>query len=743
MYAPEITARKVQRASENQLRHPDETQRFELSYHSQAQIQAAIAALDELWDIDRGTLKRNLTPDERNFVVNERTLCALDGRYYLENYAWIIDWRKRPALFKPNVAQRMMMDIWGDLERQGRAVHIVQLKARRLGVSTLSELELGRRVQFLPYTNAVVASADPTKSVLMADMIDYLWKQMPWWMMPKATKIQNGMPVEFEEINTGLTVQAGNQFNGVGRGATPNVYHLSEIAEWVEAESLIDGALMRAIIDTPDVFGMIEGTGEGRGNWLHRTWELIKKDWPRGRARQMPVFLPWYVGTDIYPSEAEMRARPVPPEWIPTDRVVRHAERARQYVLSNPLLFEHLAHFNKDWQMPREQMFFYEIEWQAAKEKKTLNIFLAEMASDDVDAFQSSNIPVIDQEVLMDYRERTRVPLAVYTIIGETIPENLTVPRRYWLRGPGAPPPITIKVSGLIPTCQLTFQFIPVRFEGYAACDPELKLFVWEMPRDDETYGIGVDTSDGIGQDNSVIQVLRKASPYEPDAQVAEFAAGYIKAFQLWPIAMAISTFYSVLSTKSGSRAQCRVCVECKGNGEACQHEMQKRGWRNFHPWKRYDNKKMKPDGEVVKFGIYTNVWFRPQMMDMLLTCIEEQAIDIPSPWLVQELESLEKDENVAKQKAAYGEHDDRVMAIGFPLFSLHVGDRQQLFARRRVNLLPGGEAPDEVEYAIHTGTHQASSVGFRPVQEIQRDRKGRPMGLLRHHNRTVPRGFR
>ena len=743
MYAQEITARKVQRATDLQRAHPDETQRFDYTYHSQAQIQAAIAALDELWDTDRGTLKRNLTPDERNFIINERTLCALDGRYYLENYAWIIDWKKRTSLFRPNVAQRMMMDIWADLERQGRAIHIIQLKARRLGVSTLSELEVGRRVQFMPYTNAVVASADPTKSVLMAEMIDYLWKQMPWWMMPRATRIQNGMPIEFEEIHTGITVQAGNQFNGVGRGATPNVYHLSEIAEWVDAESLIDGALMRAIIDTEDVFGMIEGTGEGRGNWLHRTWELIKKDWPLGRARQMPVFLPWYVGTDIYPSEAEMRARPIPNDWVPTDRVIRHADRARQYVVSNPLLLKHLAKHDTDWKMPREQMYFYELEWQAAKEKKTLNIFLAEMASDDFDAFQSSNIPVVDQEVLLDYRERTRVPKAVYTIIGDTIPPALAVHRRHWLRGEDAPRPITIKVSSLIPTCPLVFQFVPVSFEGYAACDPELKLFVWEYPRDGETYGIGVDTSDGIGEDNSVVQVLRKATPWEPDAQVAEFAAGYVKAFQLWPIVLAISCFYSVVNSKDYTRTQCRVCIECKGNGEACQHEMQKRGWRNFHPWKRYDNKKMKPDGQVVKFGIYTNVWFRPQMMDMLLTCFDEQAIDLPSPYLVSEFESLERDEAVAKQKAAYGEKDDRVMAIGFPLFSLHVGDRTQLFARRKVDLLPGGEPPETVKYAIHAPPHQASSVGFRPVQEMQKDRRGRPVGLLRHHNRTMPRGYR
>ncbi len=635
-----------------------------------------------------------------------------------------------------------MLDIWAQLEREGRAIHLVQLKARRLGVSTLSELETARRVQLIPYSNAVVASADPTKSVIMADMIDYCWKQMPWWLMPKVSKIQNKMPVEFAEINTGITIQAGNQFNGVARGSTPNVYHVSEIAEWIDAESLIDGALLRAIIDTPDVFGIIEGTGEGRGNFLHKTWDLIKTEWPLRRSRQMPVFLPWYVGTDIYPSPTEMRSRPMPADWVPSDRTVRHAEKARQYVLSNELLFKHLAKDDRSWSMPRSQQWFYEVEWESAKKKKTLSIFLAEMASDDFDAFQTSNLPMIDAEILSNYRDRTRHPLAVYTVIGDTIPDALTVPRREWLKGPGAPPPITVRVANLLPRTPLVYQFVPVRFDGFPGYDPSLKLFIWEYPEDGETYGIGVDTSDGIGQDNSVIEILRKATMQRCDAQVAEFGSSYIKAFQMWPMALAISCFYSVARPGESQRFQCRVAIECRGNGEALQHEMQKRGWRNFHPWKRYDNKVMTKDQDVNKFGVYTNAWFRPQMMDMLLTHVDEESIDIPSPYLVHELESLERDERVQKAKASYGEHDDRVMAIGFPLFSMHVGEPpSKQYARRKVEILPGGEDPEIVQYPIWQPSAQETGA-FVPAQQILRGYRGRP-GLSRIINNRMPKGFR
>ncbi len=741
MYDAEITAREIETAS-FRLRKAEQL-RQDLQYHSQAQISAANELLTDLVDLDRGGLKRNLARDEQEWIINERTLCMLDARYYLSQYAHIVNWNKQEQLFSPNIAQSLMLDVWAELEREHRAIHLLQLKARRLGVTTLTELEIARRVQLLPFSNAVVASADPTKSVLMADMIEYCWNQMPWWMMPKPSKIQNRMPVEFAEINTGITIQAGNQFNGVGRGATPNLYHVSEIAEWVDAESLIDGALLRAIIDTPDVFGIIEGTGEGRGNFLHKTWELIKTEWPLGRSRQRPIFLPWYVGTDIYPSPAEMRARPIPANWIPSDRTIRHAERAREYVLTNPLLFKHLAKGDREWKLPRSQQWFYEVEWESAKKKKTLSIFLAEMASDDFDAFQSSNIPVVDSEILIGLRDRTRQPLQVYTIIGDTIPPDLSVPRRQWLTGPGSPPPITVRIAHLLPMCPLSFQFVPVKFEGYAGYDPTLKLFIWEYPQDGEMYGIGVDTSDGIGQDNSVINVLRKGSVNRTCGQVAEFASAYIKAQQLWPMGMAIGTFFSVARLETQIRQQCRVAIECRGTGEAMQFEMQKRGWRNFHPWKRYDNKIPTKNEDVRKFGVYTNVWFRPAMMDMLLTYIDEQAIDIPSPYLVQEFESLERDERQQKTKAAYGEHDDRVMAIGFPLFSLEMDDpAQRRFSRRKVDLLPGGEAPEVVQYPIWQPSAQETGF-FVPAQQILPGRHGRYGGLSRLTNNKMPKGFR
>lgn len=690
MYDAGVTARTVEAANrehEKALRDKGDPV-WSLRYHSQSEIETAIGHFHDLWDPDGNRLTRALTRDEQQFITNERRLCALDFRgYWLPNYAWIIDWRKKPVRFEPNVAQNIILDLWADSEVQGHAIWMQQLKARRLGVSTLSELAVQHRFQFHPFTNSVVASADPDKTVEMANIIKFCLEQQPWWLHPKVTKIYKAIPIEFGEQHCTLTIQAGNQFNGVARGSSPNVIHLSELCEWQDAEDLIEAALLPAVLDSPDVFGMLESTAKGPGYWKKK-WEESKRDYPRGRSRMRPVFLPWYVGIDIYPTAAALRQRPIPPDWIPTDRTIAHAERARQYVTTDPLLFKYLAKGDLDWKMPLAQMWWREMGYEQAKEAKTLNIFLAEYCADDFEAFQNSNIPVIDPEVLLGYQERTRPPRAVYTIVGPDIPPPLVTPLRYHDQ---SKPPITIATKELTPRYDVKYQLIPLQFQGYPSLDEGMKLLVWEYPQAGYNYGVGVDCAEGIGQDNTTAQVLREATPTREPGQVAEWASNYVTAFQAWPIMLAMAAMYSTFSPLLNRRGQCRIAIETAANGSSLQNELQKRGWTNFHPWKYNDSKKQRREFEVARVGVITNQWWRSTLMDMLLTCLSEEAIDLPSPYLISELTTLERVPGKRKEEAAEDAFDDRVLAIGHILLSLHMNKPPQLqHARKRVSYVPG-----------------------------------------------------
>lgn len=743
MYSASVTARMVDAANAQQRTTLQTLGKpvWELQSHNAAQIDIATVHLDSLWDPEDRKLRRPLTPDEQQFIQNERKLCALDFRgYWLPHYAKIIDWRKQPTAFTPNVAQGIMLDLWADSEGKGHAIWTQILKARQLGMSTLTELAVTHRHQFVPYTNSVVASAAPDKTLQMAAMIKYCLDQQPWWLLPEVTKIKAGIPVEFGKQYCTLAIEAGNQFTGVGRGTTPNVVHLSEVSTWIDAEDLIEAALLPAIHDTPDVFGVLESTAAGAGYWKKK-WEASKIDYPAGRSRIRPAFLPWFVGTDLYPTDTEARAMPVPLDWQPADRTVNMAERARQYVLTNPLLLQYLAKGDRDWRLPRLQMWWWECKYEQSRRDKLLHHFLAEFCSDDFEAFQSSNVPIIDTEILLGYQQRTRQPIGVYTIIGPDIPQALTTPRRYW---DSSKPPITIRTRDVVPKLDVRYQLIPLTFEGYATFDWELKLLVWEWPDERHSYGVGVDTSEGIGQDRAVIQALREATPAREPGQVAEWASAYVTAFQLWPLVMAVGCLYSTYRPAAARKVQCRLAIECFANGAATQYELQKRGWSNFHPWKSYDNRKPRRDGDVNKLGVFTNHAFRAQMFDMLLTTMSEEAIDLPSPYLVEELRTLE---NVgSKPQAALGEHDDRVLGLGFPLFSLHMGTPPtRQYARQRVSYVPSDEDHVKPNYPVWQPDAQARDV-TRPDQVMRVARRqgfARQVQVDRFINHRMPRGYR
>ena len=196
------------------------------------------------------------------------------------------------------------------------------------------------------------------------------------------------------------------------------------------------------------------------------------------------------------------------------------------------------------------------------------------------------------------------------------------------------------------------------------------KIYVWHPPQADGVYAIGVDTSDGVGRDRSVIEGMLKADMQagEPDKQVFEFASDYVNAHDMWPFVLSLGVWYSAWHN-SGLRQQPRIAIECLGNGEVVQKELKLRGWTNFHPWIRYDNKSY-DKGKARKLGIYTNSWFRPMVLDMLIKWVRDGWIQVNSPFLIEEFESLERNWDRQDSRAMGGCFDDRVMAIGFALIT-------------------------------------------------------------------------
>lgn len=655
--------------------------------HSVKACRSAVALLNDLLD-DDGTLNKQrrpsgLLPNEKAFIKNEIALCRIDFVYWLTRYCLIKN-RTTDALtlFTPYVAQRIVIDIWGQLEEMGLAVACVTLKARQLGISTLTEMAVAHRVIFKQNVNAIIGSSDPGKSTEMSKMIETCLANLPWWMLPEQTVSKRGEQIEFGKQNSGISIQHGSQFTGIGRGTTPSTVHLSECASFINPADLIDASLMGAFHESVDRFMVLESTAEGNTGWWHDTWYHAVETWPRTLLR--PIFLPWFVGNDLYPTTAQLRRNPVPADWVPSKLTDAHRQKAELYVRTNKDLRKYLG---KDWTMPREQMWWWECERESYARKKELNLFLAEFCGDEDEAFQSTNISAFDVDLIAEFRDEARstAPLAIFSITGPSISERLMADNRDIDHVLAKELTIPVTAHWNKSVLPVHFELVPLHFRSYQE-DPLGRLYVWQFPQVNTRYVIGVDTSDGIGQDRSIIQVVRLRSAFDPtdyDEQVAEFASDAVNSRDLWPLCLAVGSWYT--TPFNGKIEQVRQVIECNGNGESVQYELQKLGWWNFHPWEHYDNKKHTQSNKI---GWYTNSRTRSMAVDTLISSTRDGWLKIRSPWFVKEMQTFERNENRQSIKAAQGSHDDRLMALSFGITSTYIHeittDGRSFFAAQR-----------------------------------------------------------
>lgn len=609
-----------------------------------------------------------------------------------------------------SVAQNILVDIWGENEESKIAIAHQVLKARQLYSSTTIIHAIIHRVNFYPDVNALIASSDPDKSTKLASMAELTYNHLPFWMQATLTPPSRiGISMTFGNQNSAISIQHGNQFSGIARGTTPSVVHLSELPDFSDPENLIDAALLKAMHPSRWMYIQMESTAAEMGDWWHDTWQANMEGWPKRKTIFRPVFLPWFVGTDIYPSEADELARPVPKDWIPLEITYKHAERCKGYVRSSDYLTKYLG---ANWELPPRQMWYWECEYLSAKAKKGLAQFYTELPASADDAFQSRSISVFDTDTIISYQESVRIPKAVYGFEGIDIPDRLK-PLMHQIDPNKEPLEIHPQWNISKPTNPV--RLVPLIWKGYSDDDGLDKLYIWHWPEPESVYAMGVDVGDGIGQDRTVIEMMRKLKMGERAAQCAEFASGYINSLDLWPLTLAIGTLFSVY--RDGQYHQPKAVIECRGNGDNAQLQMKMHGWTKFHLWTRLDNRKANAHLTSQKIGWYTNVWSRAQMMDWIVKFLREQMLEINSPWFIKEMRSLSRDESRQSFRAERGHHDDRICSMAFVLHSIHSfeltdTDPSIVFDRMRRRFAGRNEAL--------TGIVEANVAGRRPRRQVE-----------------------
>ena len=172
-------------------------------------------------------------------------------------------------------------------------------------------------------------------------------------------------------------------------------------------------------------------------------------------------------------------------------------------------------------------------------------------------------------------------------------------------------------------------------------------LWIFKEPVDGHEYVIGADCAEGVGQDNSCLEVLDQGTM----EQVAEFYSSLVPPHVFAQIINQIGYYYNTAL----------AVVENKGQGAAVlgllTHDL---GYDNIY----YDAK-----GKQQVPGLKTGKDNRPLFLETLQNRVTTGTVKINSRRLVKELETFYFNSSSKKPEAQRGRHDDAIMSISMAMY--------------------------------------------------------------------------
>lgn len=178
-------------------------------------------------------------------------------------------------------------------------------------------------------------------------------------------------------------------------------------------------------------------------------------------------------------------------------------------------------------------------------------------------------------------------------------------------------------------------------------------LLVWEKPLVGNTYVIGVDSSEGLGQDNGVIEVLNATT----GNQAAEFASPNVKPSELARLAVTIAKEYN----------GALIVPEINGASGGSLLESIKKDYQNIYRREVFDKRSRKMTKSI---GWRTTPNTKQILVHSLEEALREEDVLINSEEALKEFRVFVRTEESKKSGygAEQGKKDDRVIALGLAL---------------------------------------------------------------------------
>lgn len=332
-----------------------------------------------------GSLLRNLSSNESEFIRSETILCRCDFNYWALRYghierdamegggtAPIIYWAGQLRTLEL-MAEREEL-IYKQFEKTGFSdgILLVWHKCRQEGATALGRLISNHRMTLFKSNRCFAASLDETKihELYVRDMV--ILDNLPFYLKPKIEFNVKDEHIGLEVLKSRLTYQKANQQAGIGTGQQFDTSHGTEIALWPAAERL-QFDFFPAVPQSPRVFLGLESTANGRDGFWYEFTENVRLR-RNGYEHWIYSFTPWYI-------EPKKYRRDPKDGWIPSGVSKEHAE-----------MVERTSHLyaGRTIKLNRQQLYWWETERELYRKQDALHVFLTNYCATPEQSFQHS-----------------------------------------------------------------------------------------------------------------------------------------------------------------------------------------------------------------------------------------------------------------------------------------------------------------------------------------------------------------
>jgi len=214
------------------------------------------------------------------------------------------DAKKGFVNFDFNDCQKLITEILDEQLKETGKVRAIILKARQQGISTYCAGRVFWKTYFTPHARSVVMAHDSATSDALFNMSRNLIRNMEKIYKPKELK-SNAKEIvisspHFKKDEVGEKPVASYRLYTAGspeagRGTTPTIAHLSEVAFWQHDEKILAG-LFQGISEAEGTEVILESTANGATGEFYRLWRGALE----GENEYTPIFLPWFVTKEYY-----------------------------------------------------------------------------------------------------------------------------------------------------------------------------------------------------------------------------------------------------------------------------------------------------------------------------------------------------------------------------------------------------------------------------------------------------------